>query len=70
MGFCAIGDGSGTVFSDINLTEKVCYTNSVALEHALHVHASHPTIQEWTEYDENARQPVSILEVEHRFIKL
>lgn len=47
MGFCAVGDGSGTVFSDINLSER-----------------------DWTEYDENTQQPVSILEVEHRFIKL
>lgn len=26
--------------------------------------------QDWSDYDENAQQPVSILEVEHQFIKL
>ena len=67
-GFCAVAETSGTEFSDIDLSQKVRRKPSYMALCRL-VPCSVPR-QEWSEYDEDGQQPVSILEVEHQFIKM
>ena len=59
VGFRACGEAT---FEDVSLTDLVSNNKPVPLLSYFR--------QEWTEYDEKANLPVSILEIEHKFIKL
>ena len=59
VGFRARGEDT---FEDVSLTDLVSNNKSLPLPS--------DCIQEWTEYDEKANVPVSILEIEHKFVKL
>ena len=60
----ARGVDSTTEFTDIDLSQQV----NIDLSRDSHNH--YCLSQEWSDYDEKAQQPVSILEISHRFIKV
>ena len=62
-GWSAQGVDSSSQFTDIDLSQQACGGILLSLQFDC-------PLQEWSEYDERAQQPVSILEISYKFIKL